>query len=402
VLVGILLVALLILSGCGTNYKDGCKESAAYKCYENMVVPRVGAENECGKEGYTTIGNLCFAVGNAAACSQLNEKVGDANAVKLKWAPVNVPKYNVNLCYPTCQSNGDCNSGDECLTQGTIKFCSPACFDDSDCLPGLNHCGVIYNTKHCLLNDDLWTPSSVTADVELNIPEHPQVGDTFLANIYITPNVDTLGLVYIALLKSGTGAEFTGKVQNGIFAYAAKGKSKPYDYFAETAGYLLQFPTPIKVVPHQRYILGMAELKVTGTGNFTVILVDKMSYAGADSADPPKTKYPIIKGSVIVAKYLEDSDKVCVPKSSAAACTATSCGSMDDGCGGKVECTTCTSGQVCVNNACVLAVSIPADAPQKDKTVLQGVSAALKDSNSNSIQKLSALIQAIKAWFAAP
>ena len=86
------------------------------------------------------------------------------------------------------------------------------------------------------------------------------------------------------------------------------------------------------------------------------------------------------------------------------------CGVVDNGCGGAVDCTavagqssTCAIGQVCVSNACVSAVSLalPATAPSHDKTVLQQVSDAVSNAKLTKLQKLAAIVNAVKAWLAA-
>lgn len=102
----------------------------------------------------------------------------------------------------------------------------------------------------------------------------------------------------------------------------------------------------------------------------------------------------------------------CVPKLE---CAASSCGVTADGCGGFVNCdpanTACVSGQSCVNNACVSAVSLLAsddqavcqaavDFDSTDKVLLEGVVNAI-NSNSDKVDVILDIFTALNAWFTA-
>src|SRR3989338_143882 len=97
-LVGILLVTLLILSGCGA-YTDPCQEDENNKCYGKLTVPMLGS-SECKAVGLKTIGNLCFAIGDQERCNQLLTTGKDG--AKMVWTSLYVPKYETNLCVETC------------------------------------------------------------------------------------------------------------------------------------------------------------------------------------------------------------------------------------------------------------------------------------------------------------
>ncbi len=149
VLVGILLVTLLVLSGCGA-YDPNCTESSGQRCYGKMVVQKAKADGTC-EAGQMNIGGNCLAVGDAARCSQLD--AGSAESVvKLKWGSVNV--NGINVCYPTCSTDADCGLNSVCRTgsggASNLKTCVPYCYpvnNNADCLPGLTTCQYI-DTKY--------------------------------------------------------------------------------------------------------------------------------------------------------------------------------------------------------------------------------------------------------------
>ncbi|MBI4147105.1 hypothetical protein HY494_00445 [Candidatus Woesearchaeota archaeon] len=93
----------------------------------------------------------------------------------------------------------------------------------------------------------------------------------------------------------------------------------------------------------------------------------------------------------------------CAPGSQTLAPSVEACGYDNDGCGGFLNYGSCAEGLVCVNNACQSAVSLvlQANAPQYDKTVLEQVSTTLSNQNLGKLQKLSAIVNAVKAWLAA-
>lgn len=79
------------------------------------------------------------------------------------------------------------------------------------------------------------------------------------------------------------------------------------------------------------------------------------------------------------------------------------CGALEDGCGGYVDCGFCGSGEVCiVGGQCETPLSqVLPSAPLHDQTLLEKISAAMAGSSSK-LSKLSALINAIAAWYQDP
>jgi len=416
VLFGILLVALVVLSGCG-QISYPCTESATSHCYgitESagangygyvLTIPKANADGTCPTEGYENkknINGLCYAVGDASACSSLN--TWTANDLKLSWTSTLVPQYNVNLCSPTCTSVSDCGGNEAganaiCYTVDSAnKFCAPRCNSDKECLPGLSHCELItkYGKNYCVPNTGLAVELAKSV-------ESPKSG-TFFINIYITPRTNTLASVNIALQRIGNSVEFDSVIYDGEF-YPSLGKSFSYDYVTDTGGYSIKFNNPVNVVPGQRYLLASVEAKVVGTGPSTIILQEQASSAVSTS---PADNYPV------KAKTKEAGTiNVCVPKTTANCETPLACGTlpMDDGCGGKVVCTsqtpTCAEGSVCQDNACVLAVSqvLPVAALPKDKDLLTSVSDVLKKTPCNSSDvvckagRIDAILTALITWF---
>ncbi len=78
------------------------------------------------------------------------------------------------------------------------------------------------------------------------------------------------------------------------------------------------------------------------------------------------------------------------------------CGAWADGCDGFVDAGSCADGNVCVAKSCKSAGQVlPANAPQHDKAVLKQVSDTLSNNALNKLQKLSGIVNAVKAWLAA-
>src|SRR3989344_2012660 len=256
VLFGILLVALVVLSGCG-QISYPCTESATSHCYgitESagangygyvLTIPKANADGTCPTEGYENkknINGLCYAVGDASACSSLN--TWTANGLKLSWTSTLVPQYNVNLCSPTCISDSNCggnNAGTNAIcyeVNSANKFCAPRCNSDKECLPGLTHCELItkYGQSYCVPNQGL------AVELEKSV-ESPKQGSKFDIKIYITPRTNTLASVAIALQRSsGSSVEFDSVVNSDDFyslvqGGSAEGKSFSYDAATETGGY---------------------------------------------------------------------------------------------------------------------------------------------------------------------
>jgi len=412
VLFGILLVALLVLSGCG-SYVESCPESAQLHCYGHFPVNRADVSGNC-PSATRNINGYCIVEGDATTCSKYTTALSN-----LPWSSASIAKYGASLCYPVCSKDTDCGSGaseaicySDSAVGSLVKACAPICTDDLNCIPGLTHCAAVsgYSNKYCVGDSSLSTPAVISADVELsNVPENPKVGDTFFVNIYLTSDTDVpLGSANIALLIQGGAVQFTKNVQDGIFTYAGKGIDKPYDSETDTAAYSVQFANPVKLQKSSRTIFGMVEVKVVNPGTFTVSMVPQVSYAGADSAAPPKINYALQKGQdTAVVRFLEGTNTVCVPKTTANCEAQLECGTlpMDDGCGGKVVCTsqtpTCAEGSICKDNNCVSASTLPTNAPQYDKDAVKSVTDTVSNGQLTKLQKLAAFVSAIKAWLAA-
>ncbi len=452
VLVGILFIALLILSGCGTYSKD-CKESNTYKCYGGLHVPKLAdaANNECGDTGFKTVGNLCFAVGDATRCNQLDKE-------GLDWYSINVPKYNTNFCVEKCSVHNDCGGSTVglCLaasginSYSTYNFCAPTCSVDADCLPGLTHCELVasYNKKYCLPNSDLTTgslvarapsstiskdstiskevvqiqPSSDSVSVDSGLKDQllglksdlivelvanvPTGGfkvqptpQKFWVDIYVTPATYTsFSDIYIRL-KSSDVATFTGNLKDGNLYTFGTPQYKDQGYERIISNIATQ-----NLLAPARYKLGSLEMSLLKDGNLAITLDTEKSSASAGLNLP----YTLPSSTAKIA-----TTSWCVPKTSPGACSGLNLGcgksTIDDGCGGKVECTSstplCPEGSLCVDNKCEKAASkaLPTAAKAHDKKAVEDVSSALSNpSLANKFQKLSALLQALKAWYADP
>lgn len=184
---GILLVALVVLSGCG-QYDANCSPTGVSTCYGKIKLSLLQSDGTCSPSEIN-IGGSCLAVGDTTTCSQLDSQSADS-IVKLKWASVTVPKYNyANLCYPTCQADSDCGSGEQeaiCIStdytdaaNNPINVCAPVCGSDTDCLKGLTHCDVIEgaNLKYCVPDEGLSTPT-------LNLPPGAPSYDVTLLTLF--------------------------------------------------------------------------------------------------------------------------------------------------------------------------------------------------------------------------
>ncbi|GEM_PF-4186888 len=240
-----------------------------------------------------------------------------------------------------------------------------------------------------------------------NIPENVKVGGIFWVDIYVTSaSPEEVYSANIKLTSSNAAiADFvSGQGENGnLFAGTSSYLNGVYSHNSQTA-------TAIK--PLVRYQLGRLQMQAKAKGAFTVA-VDKsgssVTYFQAQALQPDY--YNLVINPTIITKV---ADSVCVPIT--ITCPEQACGLLPDGCGGVItcDCTACAAKHNCVIPAAYIFPGLLPEAGNKqlceaainsqgaDRVVLQNVSAALKDSNSNKISKLSALIQVIKVWFAAP
>ncbi len=207
------------------------------------------------------------------------------------------------------------------------------------------------------------------------------------------------------------------------------------DFSKTTSAYgVLSFTGSVNIMPKSRIYLGSIKAYPKVGGGISVSMSCITSpCAGLDSSVrskafiTPGVEYALKLGTI---KTITSSSCISFPEVNCAG----NCGKMDDGCGGIIDCslisggitctaqqycnaqnacvdlaapnvcpdTTCPSGQVWANGACLSAVSqvLPANAPQYDKDALQQMSSAL-NSQLSKLQKLSAIVNAVKAWLAA-
>ena len=422
VLFGILIVVLVVLSGCGT-YDPNCSPTGISTCYGKIKLPLPQSDGTCSP-AQINISGSCLAVGDTTTCSQLDSQSADS-IVKLKWGSVNVPKFNTNLCYPTCQADADCGADAICqinYNQNGINLCSPQCnptlpAGSDGCLVGLTHCSSVFpdGYNYCVPDSDLATGATATDVIQavstVVTPETLQVQPLQLlgsdlivdlelnrvdrthawVNMYLTSAKDKVSSFYIKL--------------NG---YGPFGKVELHTLFnslqTEVHGdNVLLIGGPYTMAPSAKTYVGRVYVDQSGQGapKPLEITLDPTSYAYDSSNNKfsltlaPFSACTPLTGSVMSScTYL--NDKVC--------------GALQDGCGGYIDCGQCTGGDVCITanvagvpGVCKSAVSqvLPANAPQYDKTALQQVSDTLSNAGLSKLQKLSAIVNAVKAWLAA-
>ena len=100
------------------------------------------------------------------------------------------------------------------------------------------------------------------------------------------------------------------------------------------------------------------EIKSEG-GSFSVEVVSGESSVDKSNSTSPITYYNVFTSNFPVRRFTQivnkDVSPICVPSSF---CGSNFCGFADDSCGGFVQCSKiCGSGEACVNNFCVSAVS---------------------------------------------
>lgn len=247
------------------------------------------------------------------------------------------------------------------------------------------------------------TPDGLTINFEAN----DVTDDGFWLDIYLTSQAPTNIRTLYLKLAATNGATFTnGAVINPIFGNVDTVVSSQGSFGSNVAGYLylseLAYDT-VSLVPQAKIHFGRVEVRY-GVGPSPQVTEAKAAEIKLDPVSPD-VQLPI------EVTYLDGEAKkynlnvvpltVCIPRT----VCSNSCGILDNGCGGVLACPSnaCAQGQVCVNNACISAVgqALPANAPQHDKTVLNQISGALSNAQQGKLQKLAAIVNAVKAWLAA-
>ncbi|MDP3698969.1 MAG: hypothetical protein Q8R47_05270 [Nanoarchaeota archaeon] len=400
VLVGILLVTLIVLSGCG-QYDANC--TGFENCYGGLHVPKVQADGTCttGTDSYTKINGLCFATGDPAACSALDGFTTDS--IKLKWGSVST-KYG-DLCYPGCQADTDCGANAVCYAGDeaqSFAYCAPGCSSGADCLLGLTSCELdpTDGKKYCVANDDLSTTGLAIIEAPLapeTVQIQPVVSNGLTVDLELNRVDRTHAWMNIYLTSSKSQFSFGNYIELVSNGFGKLGKMEMHPLFKSSSivggNTINLIGGPYTVTPSAKTYIGRVYVDQSGQGNpkpFEVTLG-----SGGDSSKftlVPFSACTPLSGTVMAeCKYLDD----------------TVCGALPDGCGGYVDCGQCSGGDVCTTgqtyNVCKSPVSqvLPANAPQYDQTVLQKVSDTLKNNALSKLQKLSAIVTAVKAWLAA-
>ena len=412
VLFAILLVALLVLSGCGV-YDSAFKGDSADKSYGGFKVPYASfphdenlANNDCKDADMMQIGDLCFAVGDAARCSTLD----DVQNSGVKWASVNVPKYNVNICYPTClnMQGGKCRKISADLTIADAYF--PACVSDADCLLGLTHCDL--TEKYCAPDSDLSTSGAVvqantvianapvqditvsantlTVELELNRVDRAHAW----VNVYLRSASKTQIYLINKLQIIPSDGKITKLELDPLFKTLTNGDE------VQKSSIWVYGNGPFPITPSAKIYVGRALLEtINGNPETIQFTLDQGSSVWYDST-----------GSLFTLSM--DPLSFCAPDASPLEIECVpnySCGAHKDGCGGYIDCGFCGDGNSCVAGTCKSPVSQLAsqdqllcqgaiDASPDDKTLLGGVISALK---TNPIQEdaILEIFAALNAWF---
>ncbi len=406
VLMGILLIAVLVLSGCGT-YQSNCVESSSQKCYGKIVVPKAKSDGTCDAD-QKNINGWCYAVGDASRCSKLNG-LGD---FKLTWASVYVPKYNTNICYSTCSTSADCGTGYSCLTEKDstakdIKVCTPSCKtlgSTSECLPGLTTC---QDFLLCRPNADL-SQVSLQQVVQISPQVSPQV-----VGLLADPNELLVELEENRINRSHAWINIylTSATHTQIQAINnLKFVSSPSSSFIK-----VEFHPFFK---NLQVVMPPSQLSISGSGPFPITPKAK-TYLGRvylqNENGNPATMQITLDLAVSGVFYDQYNAKFalkmtpfsfCAPDATMGLIPGTNCGAWAEGCGRFVDAGSCLEGKVCVSGFCQSALSqvLSAAAPPKDTGLLTSVSNVLKQTPCDpndficKAGKIDAMLTALIAW----
>ncbi len=444
VLVGILLVALLVLSGCGT-YNVDFKGDNNHFSYGGFKVPYVGgADDQCtqGHPEFKSVGKLCLAVGDENRCKSL--PLGSPlDPTKVIWTSRNVPKYAANFCVLSCELEVDsCGKKAVCygLPDKSMNICSPYCTSDADCLPGLTSCKEIFGSKFCVPNDDLSKapvfklpsepvpPSNqnelmVEFDLRPGFPSHdyPTLphgsggmlygGEPFWVDVYLISNSrNTL---------AGTTLEFSSPqlsfvpfgdpdFEGAVEFEGAGGKVLPYSAtFSGTTTdkavikYDIGLAGATPILAKTRIYLASIKASIghfSGGGPITFTLgQNSVSLYEKDLTKKYNLKVGRVRGVSVSDACVYIPSDFCKER----------CGIVQNGCGGLVDCSLpqeggfiCSSNEVCISNKCQPAISLalPVDAPQKNKDLLKGVVNSLQTNKDDAVNALLDVFTALNTW----
>ena len=229
-------------------------------------------------------------------------------------------------------------------------------------------------------------------DLEVQLKEKPAIGDKFNVHIFATPSESTqLGQTKIKLKVSDTSvASFTG---SGTSSMSNLG---PAEY---TNGLLFLKAGSLGlslVTLSGRTYLGSLEMKINRDGVFSVEVAPTESSAVSDLS--PLTYHSIFVSNELAVKrvmLVSTTVPLCVPKTwqqCPGPDSSSACGSIDDGCGGMVACSSsCATGSVCVANKCETAVSqLPT---VFDRVACQAVVDVPAPSDKALLTKLAVILQ---------
>ena len=211
-------------------------------------------------------------------------------------------------------------------------------------------------------------------------------------NVYLTSAIDDKIYAFnpIQLVSSTASSKFISFEMSSLF------ESKQYSStISANKDKLVIFGPIIFIIPSAKIYVGRAYLEHSNNNFETLqITLDPISvaYYYVDKVDNKKFNLKLTPFSVCIPDA--DLESTLIPN--------VNCGAWSDGCGGFVDAGSCADGNVCVANSCQPAGQVlPANAPQYDKAALEQVFNTLNNGQLKKQQKLSAIVNAVKAWLAA-
>ena len=212
------------------------------------------------------------------------------------------------------------------------------------------------------LISDLW--------VWLEVPEAlPAPGNKFLVDLYITPFGSYFKKTFKLKFKpSNNRVEFTGYVENlvdGIDQWTQVYADSNDGSISLTRSY--QELTSTNLFKKRK--IGSLEMEVNNvsSGNFQINLVKAESEAWSND----NGQYTLKQANTRIIK-----NSFCIPNLNA--CSG-KCGVVNDGCGKLLTCSGCAADKICVNSACVTAVSqLPAASQPACQAVMNTTAASDK------------------------